>query len=266
LADNKEPVEETASSPAFGVLTDKDISGRLSGKPSSVSTLVITPRPQETDRDSIDLRLGCCFFVPKAHRSPSFIPGLTNKFHLYSEQYVPYGSYLVVPAHHTVLGSTLEYIKLPSDVSGQILTKSSWARTFITIETAPWIHPLYRGCLTLEIANVSNTPIVLYPGIKVAQLVLLRTMRDTAGGDNEDRIEGTYIGPVRPEPADIKPPREALGQLWIDREDMRYPFDEYFKHKELRQRAFDNCSQYDDFCKMAADYLREEGYEVRNPG
>lgn len=238
---------QEGSSPYPGVLTDKDIRKRLAGKPGDVHTLVVTPRPKELDRDSIDLRLGSSFFVPKAHRSPCFIPGLTNKFHLYSEQYVPYGSYLVLPAHHTVLGSTLEYIKLPSDVSGLILTKSSWARTFITIETAPWVHPLYRGCLTLEIANVSNTPVVLYPGVKIAQLILLGTTHDTSQ-DGHDRVEGTYIGPVRPEPAQLSPPRESLKALRIGPEEMLYPFEDCFQHEEFRERA--------------AAHLKEHGYTV----
>jgi dUTPase len=206
---------------------------------------------------------------------------MSKTLHLYAEQYVPFGSYLVVPAHHTVLGCTLEYIKLPSDVSGQILTKSSWARTFITIETAPWIHPLYRGCLTLEIANVSNAPIVLYPGVKVAQLVLLNTMVDTVE-DGKDRIEGTYIGPVRPEPADLKPPHEALNGprgLRIERDDMAYPCDDWFENEEFRQFAAKHCFLYPDFyriaaehcfsypgfSKLAADYLMQHGYEVKEP-
>jgi dCTP deaminase len=230
----------------IGVLTAGEIEARLKVDLDNPHSLVITPVPrkkEDRDRDSVDLRLGNCFFVPRAYRSPSFIPGVSDTQHLYSEQYIPYGSYLVLPAHHTVLGSTLEYIKLPSDVSGQVLTKSSWARTFITIETAPWIHPLYRGCLTLEIANVSNTPIVLYPGIKVAQLVLLGTTRDTAK-DKDDSIEGTYIGPVRPEPGELKRPYEAISYLGVQRKDMRYPFDECFKHEELRERAADHLRQY----------------------
>jgi dCTP deaminase len=108
---------------------------------------------------------------------------------------VQLGSYFVVPAHETVLGATLEFIKLPKDLSGQILTKSSVARCFMVIETAPWIHPLYRGCLTLEIANVSNTPLTIFPGLPIAQLVLIR---------NENAAEigmpaGSYVGPVYPE-------------------------------------------------------------------
>ena len=230
MADNCSKKTEDLAENRYGVLTQKDILERLKGNPGDVSAFVITPRPKEVDKDSVDLRLGSCFFVPRAHRSPCFIPGFTNTSYLYSEQYVPYGSYLVVPAHHTVLGSTLEYIKLPSDVSGQILTKSSWARTFITIETAPWIHPLYRGCLTLEIANVSNTPVVLYPGVKIAQLVLLCTTRDTQA-DGTDMVEGTYIGPVRPEPAQLSGPHKSLEHLSIPPNDIAYPLDDSFKEE-----------------------------------
>lgn len=198
-----------------GVLTKDDIIERLQEPVKELRSLVITPLPDEQDgfdRDSIDLRLGSHFFVPRSYRSPCFIPGLTSPHHLYQEQYIPMGSFLVLPAHNTVLGATLEYIKLPSDVSGEILTKSSWARTFITIETAPWIHPLFRGCLTLEIANVSNAPVILYPGVKIAQLILMSTTCDTSK-KKKDKIEGTYIGPVRPEPAQLTYTEKALAPL-----------------------------------------------------
>jgi len=73
----------------------------------------------------------------------------------------------------------------------------------MVIETAPWIHPLYRGCLTLEIANVSNTPLTIFPGLPIAQLVLMRN-------DNPAELEmpdGSYVGPVYPE----EPPKRQLG-------------------------------------------------------
>lgn len=112
--------------------------------------------------------------------------------------HVPFGKYLVVPAHHTVLGATLEFIKLPADVSGQILTKSSIARTFVVIETAPWVHPSYRGCLTLEIANVSNTPLLLHPGVKIGQLVF-QTVDWPKEYNFDQKLTGSYLGPVYPE-------------------------------------------------------------------
>jgi dCTP deaminase len=131
--------------------------------------------------------------------------------------HVPLGDYLVVPAHHTVLGATLEFIKLPFDVGGEILTKSSVARTFTLIETAPWIHPNYRGCLTLEIANVSNTAVLLYPGRTIGQMVLMTA-------DVERKIENakaasldkTYFGPVYPEAPHFKNPEADLRGIGVD--------------------------------------------------
>lgn len=242
--------QKTSGELKAGVLTEQDIRKRLKGNPGDVQTLVITPFDWRFDKDSIDLRLGSSFFVPKAHRSPCFIPGITKALHLYSEQYIPFGSYLVLPAHHTVLGSTLEYIKLPSDVSGQILTKSSWGRTFITIEAAPWIHPLYRGCLTLEIANASNCPIILYPGSKVAQLILLKTMQDTTK-DEIDEIKGTYIGPVSPEPAQLLPPEKTLEPIGIKKQEVMYPFDECLENE---------CS-----LQHIIYLLKKQGYKIEDP-
>jgi dCTP deaminase len=89
------------------------------------------------------------------------------------------------------------------------------ARTFVVIETAPWIHPGYRGCLTLEIANVSNTPVLLHPGFPIGQLILL-----TVDGVDLDRqpppkLKGSYIGPTFPEAPDFKPLTEVLGIIGI---------------------------------------------------
>jgi dCTP deaminase len=124
---------------------------------------------------------------------------------------------LVLPPHHTVLGSTLEFIKLPLDLSGQILTRSSIARTFIIIETAPWIHPGFRGCLTLEIANVSNTPVLLHPGIPIGQLLLLTVDLTEEEKKQREIFKGSYIGPTFPEAPTFKPLRDQLQKFGADR-------------------------------------------------
>jgi len=170
------------------VLPKKEILHRMRNLPvGDPQNLVITPLlyRKEKDRDifdaeSIDLRLGCYFLLPKTLDQPYFSPDKRSATSLHVKVHVPLGEFLVVPAHQTILGATLEFIKLPSDVCGEVLTKSSVARTFVVVETAPWIHPQYRGCLTLEIANVSNTPVLLYPGRLICQLVLMHVKEDAA--------------------------------------------------------------------------------------
>lgn len=164
-------------------------------------SLVVTPLLNEEgsfDADSLDLRLGSYFLLPRLFQQSHPPPNgqRPDSFHEV-RVHVPLGDSLVVPAHQTVLGATLEFIKLPADVSGQILTKSSVARTFIVIETAPWIHPGYRGCLTLEIANVSNTPIPIRPGSAMAQLVLMEL---SEAAENQ-LLDPRYLAPVYPEAA-----------------------------------------------------------------
>lgn len=180
----------------MSILTTAEIQRRLRLEVTEAQSIVITPMPREKafDSDSVDLRLGSHFLVPQVPPSPRWGSAQLGG-HSHTRIHVPLGSYFVVPSHETVLGVTLEFIKLPKDLSGQILTRSSVARCFMVIETAPWIHPLYRGCLTLEIANVSNTPLTIFPGLPIAQLVLLRNEHEASQG----MPEGSYVGPVFPE-------------------------------------------------------------------
>ena len=197
----------------MAVFSKERIWERLNRRVGDPQSLVITPLLQVGsvfDSDSVDLRLGTHFLLPEVPPTPFFYPSKTSKLR-YITTHIPLGRYLVVPAYQTVLGATLEFIKLPADVSGQILTKSSVARTFVVIETAPWIHPGYRGCLTLEIANVSNTPLLLYPGRLVGQLVLF----DVTDASVVPKQSGTYMGPVYPEPPVFLDPQEELGVLGV---------------------------------------------------
>lgn len=201
----------------MSVLSAKRISERLNPPPEDKRGLVITPlldRAHMFDFDSVDLRLGCHFLLPRMLQQPYYCPDVSSATGLHHTQvHVPLGKYLVVPAHQTVLGATLEFIKLPYDVCGQILTKSSLARTFVVVETAPWIHPEYRGCLTLEIANVSNTPVLLYPGRAICQLILLDVERKE---DERTKLDPSYFGPVYPEPPKFSNPQDDLLDIGVE--------------------------------------------------
>ena len=202
---------------ACGVFARDEILDRMALSVSDPKSLVITPlfdQDNAIDADSVDLRLGAYFLLPRALPEAYYSPDRSTATSLHVKVHVPLGHYLVVPAHQTVLGSTLEFIKLPYDASGEILTKSSIARTFIVVETAPWIHPEYRGCLTLEIANVSNTPVLLYPGRPIGQLILLHVAREH---DPDRKIGSTYFGPIHPEAPPFRNPEDDLRRIGVNR-------------------------------------------------
>lgn len=187
----------------MSVLSSKEIEDRLKKSPGDLESIIITPLLDEKfDRDSVDLRLGCYFRVPAVSTTECVKPYQDTVEHYPELVHKPYKrdkkvNTLILQPHHAVLASTLEYIKMPGDVSGQILTKSSWARLFISIASAPWIHPFYRGCLTLEITNLGNVPVALPVGKPMAQLVFIKLEGQIKL--EEDVIEGSYAGAVMPE-------------------------------------------------------------------
>nr|WP_219632938.1 dCTP deaminase [Haloechinothrix aidingensis] len=74
-----------------------------------------------------------------------------------------------------VLASTYEQVTLPVDLAGRLEGKSSLGRLgLLTHSTAGFIDPGFSGHITLELSNVANLPITLWPGMKIGQLCLFR--------------------------------------------------------------------------------------------
>src|SRR5262245_59456551 len=66
-----------------------------------------------------------------------------------------------------VLGSTRERVKLPADLVARLEGKSSLGRLGLLIHsTAGFVDAGWNGHLTLELSNVANLPITLYPDLK----------------------------------------------------------------------------------------------------
>ena len=55
-----------------------------------------------------------------------------------------------------LLGATLEFISLPNDIAGFILSRSGYGRTGLLIAAATYVHPGWKGCLTLELENLGG--------------------------------------------------------------------------------------------------------------
>ena len=95
-----------------------------------------------------------------------------------------------------VLGLTLEYFSIPKNLMGYVIGKFSCGRAGLIITKATKVDPGFKGCITLEIINEGTAPIVVYPGLPIAQLVL-HTIDNAV--DNE--YTGNYkfsVGPVFP--------------------------------------------------------------------
>lgn len=147
------------------------------GKDSAHFTIVPSLYPKiQYGKNSVDLRLGSYFLIHKpswyTHISP-YPENAVSINDFYEEIYVPPTKEFILHPHQFVLATTLEYVSLPMDFYGLILGRSSWGRLGLNIATATTVQAGYRGCVTLELRNLGETPLPLRVGIRVAQLCLI---------------------------------------------------------------------------------------------
>ena len=152
------------------LLSDKDIkteieSGRVGIDPYE---------PAMVQPSSIDVRLDKFFRVFENHRYPHIDPS-TEQPELTREVIAEGDEAFILHPGEFVLASTYEVITLPDDIAGRLEGKSSLGRLgLLTHSTAGFIDPGFSGHITLELSNVANLPVKLFPGMKIGQLCLIR--------------------------------------------------------------------------------------------
>ncbi|RKX55657.1 MAG: dCTP deaminase, partial [Thermodesulfobacteriota bacterium] len=73
-------------------------------------------------------------------------------------------------------GITVENIKLPPNICGILTGRSKFARMGVLVHaTASFIQPGINNRQVLEIKNISKNTLILKPGIRICQLVLMET-------------------------------------------------------------------------------------------
>jgi dCTP deaminase len=101
-----------------------------------------------------------------------------------------------------VLGSTLERVALPDDLVARLEGKSSLGRLGLLIHsTAGFVDAGWDGHLTLELSNVANLPITLYPGMKIGQISFLRMTTPAEVPYGSAAIGSKYQGQRGPTPS-----------------------------------------------------------------
>ncbi|HYM74789.1 MAG TPA: dCTP deaminase [Candidatus Dormibacteraeota bacterium] len=164
------------------ILSAEKVRNLLAHPPENpVDRLVISPlldidKQLKPGTASVDIRLGQRFHIPlRAKLSQLDLLSETHQADLLKykdDTFVPIGDYFVLHPGQFVLGETLEWVHLPKDLTAFVVGKSTWGRDGLIIATAIGVHPNFSGILTLEISNVGEIPIYLYPGLCIAQLFL----------------------------------------------------------------------------------------------
>jgi dCTP deaminase len=108
------------------------------------------------------------------------------------------GPFILHPGEF-VLGTTIERVELPDDLVARLEGKSSLGRLGLLIHsTAGFIDAGYRGHLTLELSNVANLPITLYPGMKIGQISLFQLSTPARSPYGTERLRSKYLDQVGP--------------------------------------------------------------------
>lgn len=101
-----------------------------------------------------------------------------------------------------VLGSTLERIGIPDDLVGRLEGKSSLGRLGLLIHsTAGFVDAGFDGNITLELSNVANLPITVYPGMKIGQISFLKMTTDADLPYGSGAVGSKYQGQRGPTPS-----------------------------------------------------------------
>lgn len=114
------------------------------------------------------------------------------------EEYEVKGGWFDLPPHGYVLGASVERFNMPDTVSAICLTKSTYARCGLLLNTTP-LEPGWTGYLTLEIANLTDLAIRVYVGEGIAQVLFFKHERpETTYGDRKGKYMDQAAGPVTP--------------------------------------------------------------------
>jgi dCTP deaminase len=152
------------------LLSDRDIRAQIESKRVGVEPFaesMIQP-------SSVDVRLDKFFRVFENHKYEVIDPALEQP-ELTREIIAEDGEAFILHPGEFVLASTYEVITLPDDIAGRLEGKSSLGRLgLLTHSTAGFIDPGFSGHITLELSNVANLPVKLYPGMKIGQLCLIK--------------------------------------------------------------------------------------------
>lgn len=179
------------------LLSDGDLRGAV-----DTGHLVIKPFDNKlVQPSSLDVRLDRYFQVfartNYTHIDPSqWQAGLTHAVEPVDN------NPLVLPPGEFILGSTFEQFTFPDDLAGRIEGKSSLGRLGLLVHsTAGFIDPGFQGNITLELYNSARLPVLLWPGMKIAQLCFFRLTSPAQQIYGSTKTGSHYQGQQGPTPS-----------------------------------------------------------------
>ena len=176
------------------ILSDRSIRAAL-----DAGRIVVDPLGENAIQpSSVDLRVDAEFRVFNNHLYPYIDvrdaqPDLTQSVTVSEDQ-----PFILHPGEF-VLGSTYEKVTLPRDLVARIEGKSSLGRLGLLVHaTAGFVDAGFSGWLTLELSNVANLPIAIYPSMKIGQLAFFQLDAEAEHAYGDAELGSKYQGQQGP--------------------------------------------------------------------
>ncbi|WEL23261.1 dCTP deaminase [Candidatus Nanohalovita haloferacivicina] len=180
----------------MAILSDKDIKQLIKEE-----NAVYVEKGPELDEElqvgpsSIDLRLGYDFTFPQTRKMKALDTKDMDDFSRKQEDMKATAEEgVVVHPGEFVLGTTLETVNIPNDMVARIEGRSSYARLGLIPHAAGgFVDAGFEGQITLEIQNLGNVPITIYPEDRICQMAI-ETMTSEAENPYGDKKDSKYMG------------------------------------------------------------------------
>ncbi len=161
------------------ILSDASLREHLKNR-----TIVVEPIEEyQIQPASIDLRLGSHFLVLDEHGTEMITMDSAIEYREINREEI------MIPPQSFILATTMEYIKLPNNMTAFVEGRSSIGRMGLFIQNAGWVDPGFEGEITLEIFNANSVPIKLSSGRRICQIVFAQMDRATM-----NPYQGKYMG------------------------------------------------------------------------
>ena len=121
---------------------------------------------------SYDITLGNAFKVIKKDKNKFMV---LDEPIAYKKIVIPEDEYMLIPSLSFILAVTNEIINLPDDIAAIVEGRSSVGRSGLFIHNAGFIDNGFRGTITLELFNASPNTIAIKPGMRIGQIVFMKT-------------------------------------------------------------------------------------------
>lgn len=179
----------------MAILSDKDLK-----KIIEEENAVYVDEGPEIDKElqvgpsSIDLRLGYEFGLLRTRKVQALDTKDMDQYSNLQENMkaTPEEGIVVHPGEF-VLGTTLETVNIPNDLVARIEGRSSYARMGLIPHAAGgFVDAGFRGQITLEIQNLGNVPITIYPEDRICQMAV-ETMTSEAENPYGEKADSKYM-------------------------------------------------------------------------